>query len=72
VCYRKGGKLSLTDANAVLGRIQPDFFPKIFGKSEREPLDVDGARAAMSALTEEINAFYAGTGATSLLPCGRV
>ena len=49
VCYRKGGMLSITDANAVLGRLQPDFFPKIFGRTEREPLDVDGAVADAAA-----------------------
>lgn len=30
VCYRKGGPLTITDANVVLGRIVPDFFPKVF------------------------------------------
>ncbi len=29
VCYRKGGQLAITDANLVLGRILPDFFPKV-------------------------------------------
>lgn len=44
VCYRKpGGKLAVTDANAVLGRIVPDFFPNIFGPNEDEALDVAGA-----------------------------
>lgn len=50
VCYRKaGGKLAVTDANAVLGRIVPDFFPKIFGPNEDEPLDVDGPPPVLSA-----------------------
>ena len=31
VCYRKGGYLSITDANLFLGRLLPDYFPKIFG-----------------------------------------
>ena len=45
VAYRKeGGQLAITDANLVLGRIIPDFFPKIFGPSEDQPLDGDGAR----------------------------
>ncbi|GMH44654.1 hypothetical protein BSKO_12606 [Bryopsis sp. KO-2023] len=59
VCYRKGGPLTITDANAVLGRIVPDFFPKIFGPNEDEPLDVEGAREAMQKLTDEINAYGA-------------
>jgi 5-oxoprolinase (ATP-hydrolysing) len=46
VCYRKGGHLAITDANLVLGRILPDFFPKIFGPHEDEPLDGDTARSA--------------------------
>lgn len=44
VCYRKKGHLAITDANLVLGRILPDFFPKIFGPHENEPLDGDAAR----------------------------
>jgi 5-oxoprolinase (ATP-hydrolysing) len=53
VCYRKGGYLTVTDANAVLGRIVPDHFPRIFGPNEDEALDVEGARAAFVALTKE-------------------
>ncbi len=34
VCYKKGGYLAITDANLALGRILPDFFPKIFGPKE--------------------------------------
>ncbi len=52
---RKGGPLALTDANLLLGRILPDFFPKIFGKSEKEPLDVEVSRAAFEKLRDEIN-----------------
>ena len=58
VCYRKNGYLSLTDANLVLGRLQPGYFPKIFGPNEDQPLDLDGARAAMQALTDQINGAY--------------
>ncbi|KZP06471.1 hypothetical protein FIBSPDRAFT_914690 [Athelia psychrophila] len=54
-CYRKGGPLAVTDANLLLGRLIPDYFPKIFGKSEREPLDVDASRAAFDVLVDEIN-----------------
>ncbi|MBI4082050.1 MAG: hydantoinase B/oxoprolinase family protein [Candidatus Lambdaproteobacteria bacterium] len=56
VCYRKGGRLAITDANVVLGRILPEHFPRIFGPGEDEPLDVAAARAAMEALLVEINA----------------
>ena len=55
VCYRKGGHLAITDANLVLGRIQSAYFPHIFGPDEDQPLDLDAARAAMAAITDEIN-----------------
>ncbi|KAJ3510809.1 hypothetical protein NMY22_g15860 [Coprinellus aureogranulatus] len=54
-CYRKGGPLAVTDANLLLGRLIPDFFPKIFGKSEKEPLDVDAARSAFEEVVKEVN-----------------
>jgi 5-oxoprolinase (ATP-hydrolysing) len=37
VCYRKGGDLAVTDANLLLGRVLPDYFPKIFGPTEARP-----------------------------------
>ena len=40
----------------MLGRILPNFFPKIFGPNEDEPLDADAARAALEQLTADINA----------------
>jgi 5-oxoprolinase (ATP-hydrolysing) len=55
VCYKKGGTLSITDANVVLGRIIPAHFPHIFGKNENEPLDVEASREAFNALAKEIN-----------------
>ncbi|KAJ7223032.1 Hydantoinase/oxoprolinase-domain-containing protein [Mycena pura] len=54
-CYRKGGPLAVTDANLLLGRLIPDYFPKIFGKSEKEQLDIDASRTAFEKLVEEIN-----------------
>ncbi|KAF6743162.1 5-oxoprolinase [Ephemerocybe angulata] len=54
-CYRKGGPLAVTDANLLLGRLVPDFFPKIFGKSEKEPLDTDAARVAFEKVVIEVN-----------------
>ncbi|KHN74521.1 5-oxoprolinase [Toxocara canis] len=58
VCYRKNGYLAVTDANLVLGRIIPDYFPHIFGESENEPLDRAAALEAMQHITDEANAFY--------------
>ncbi|KAL1431637.1 hypothetical protein MTO96_013756 [Rhipicephalus appendiculatus] len=57
VCYRKGGPLTVTDANVCLGRLLPDHFPKIFGPSEKEPLDKEAAIAAFRRLTHEVNSF---------------
>ncbi|KAL4924077.1 Hydantoinase B/oxoprolinase-domain-containing protein [Aspergillus undulatus] len=54
-CYRKGGPLTVTDANLFLGRLIPDLFPKIFGETEDQPLDVDIVRKKFIALTSEIN-----------------
>jgi len=54
-CYRKGGPATVTDANLLLGRLLPDFFPKIFGESEDQGLDVEASRAALQALTDQIN-----------------
>ena len=57
VCYRKGGPLAITDANLCLGRILPEYFPKIFGPTEDQPLDRAGSIAAFENLTKEINEF---------------
>ncbi|OQV01003.1 Hydantoinase/oxoprolinase domain-containing protein [Cladophialophora immunda] len=54
-CYRKGGPLTVTDANLFLGRLLPDFFPKIFGKNEDEGLDPEASRKLFKELTDEIN-----------------
>ncbi|KAI2787786.1 hypothetical protein POX_f08163 [Penicillium oxalicum] len=54
-CYRKDGPLTVTDANLFLGRIVPDFFPKIFGPHENEGLDEQVSRRLFEQLTEEIN-----------------
>lgn len=55
VCYRKGGHLAVTDANVMLGRIQPHLFPAIFGPDEKEQLDYDATRAAFEAITRKVN-----------------
>ncbi|PVZ66308.1 hydantoinase B/oxoprolinase family protein [Pelagibaculum spongiae] len=55
VCYRKNGYLTVTDANLVLGRIQADFFPAIFGENENLPLDVKSSRVAFKQLLKQVN-----------------
>ena len=52
---RKGGPLAVTDANLLLGRLIPSYFPRIFGKSENEPLDVEASRRSFEDLAQRIN-----------------
>lgn len=54
-CYRKGGPLTVTDANLFLGRLVPDFFPKIFGPDENQGLDDKASRELFEKLTRHIN-----------------
>lgn len=56
-CYKKGGPLTVTDANLVLGRLFPEFFPNIFGPTENEPLDVDATFAEFTKITNAINQY---------------
>jgi 5-oxoprolinase (ATP-hydrolysing) len=55
-CYRRGGPLTITDCNLLLGRIQPKFFPKVFGASGDQELDVQIAAAKFDALTKQVAA----------------
>jgi len=52
--YRRGGPLAVTDANVMLGRVQPDFFPQVFGEAGDLPLDAEVVRARFRALADEI------------------
>ncbi|XP_072007170.1 5-oxoprolinase [Engystomops pustulosus] len=56
-CYRKGGPLTVTDANLCLGRLLPDYFPHIFGPSEDQPLSKKDTMRLFTELTLEINQF---------------
>ncbi|KAK7115257.1 5-oxoprolinase-like [Littorina saxatilis] len=62
VCYRKGGPLTITDANLVLGRLLPEYFPHIFGKTEDQPLDSEETHRAFTKLTEQVNTFTVSQG----------
>jgi 5-oxoprolinase (ATP-hydrolysing) len=53
-CYRRGGPLAVTDANVMAGKLIPDFFPKIFGPNQDQPLDADAVRAAFAELASEV------------------
>lgn len=54
-CYRKGGPLTITDANLFLGRLVPELFPSIFGPNEDEPLDIEATTRAFEEMTDHIN-----------------
>ncbi|MCX8572742.1 hydantoinase B/oxoprolinase family protein [Aminobacter sp. MET-1] len=53
-CYRRGGPLTVTDANVMLGKLQPDFFPVIFGPGQDQPLDDGVVRETFAAMASEI------------------
>ena len=67
-CYRKGGPLTITDANLFLGRLVPDFFPKIFGKTESEALDPGASEKLFNELTETINKELEGGNREKMTP----
>jgi 5-oxoprolinase (ATP-hydrolysing) len=53
-CYRRGGPLTVTDCNLMLGRLQPDYFPALFGPSGAEKLDRTVVEEKFAALADEI------------------
>ncbi|WP_329109530.1 hydantoinase B/oxoprolinase family protein [[Kitasatospora] papulosa] len=55
-CYRRGGPLTVTDANVMLGRIRPEHFPAVFGPGGDQPLDAGLVGERFDALAEEVSA----------------
>ena len=53
-CYRRGGPLAVTDANVMLGKLRPDYFPAIFGPDQDQPIDVGVVREKFAAVAAEI------------------
>ena len=53
-CYRRGGPLAVTDANVMVGKIQPAYFPKVFGPQANEALDAQVVLDKFVALAAEI------------------
>lgn len=49
-CYRRSGPLTITDCNVLLGRIQPQHFPAVFGPKADQPLDTEATRRGFEAL----------------------
>jgi 5-oxoprolinase (ATP-hydrolysing) len=54
-CYRRDGPLTVTDCNVMLGKIQPDYFPAIFGTGGNEKLDSETVRKKFSRLAERVS-----------------
>jgi len=53
-CYARGGPLTVTDCNVLLGRIQPEYFPAVFGASGKSPLDAAAARQKFVSFSNKI------------------
>jgi 5-oxoprolinase (ATP-hydrolysing) len=53
-CYRRGGPLTVTDCNVMLGKLHPDFFPRVFGPNQDQPLDAAAVESRFAALAAEI------------------
>jgi 5-oxoprolinase (ATP-hydrolysing) len=49
-CYRRGGPLTITDCNVVLGKIRPEHFPAVFGPGGDQPIDAEASRALCEAI----------------------
>ncbi|WP_313336955.1 hydantoinase B/oxoprolinase family protein [Sphingobium yanoikuyae] len=55
-CYRRGGPLTITDCNVMLGKVQPDFFPSLFGPQGDQPLDRDAVEARFADICAQVEA----------------
>jgi 5-oxoprolinase (ATP-hydrolysing) len=55
-CYGRGGPLTVTDCNVLLGKLSPRFFPKVFGPKGGQPLDAEATRARFAELADEVSA----------------
>jgi 5-oxoprolinase (ATP-hydrolysing) len=53
-CYRRGGPLAVTDANVMVGKLIPDYFPVIFGPDQNAPLDADAVKAKFADMAAKV------------------
>ena len=53
--YRRGGPLTVTDCNVLLGKLQPELFPHVFGPDANQPLDKEVVREKFIALARDIS-----------------
>ena len=68
--YRRGGPLTVTDCNVMLGKIVPDYFPKLFGADARQGLDLDAVRAQFTAMAAALGAGSASVPAPEQVAAG--
>ena len=54
-CYRNGGPLTVTDCNVMLGKLNPELFPKVFGKNANQQIDVSIVKEKFNVLAKEIS-----------------
>ena len=54
MCYRRGGPLTVTDANVMVGKLRPSYFPSVFGPSGDEPIDDAAVREAFAQLARDV------------------
>jgi 5-oxoprolinase (ATP-hydrolysing) len=71
-CYRAGGPLTVTDANVMLGRIQPENFPHVFGPDGDQPIDSAVVSARFGSLAAEIGEATGSTPAPEEVAAGYV
>jgi 5-oxoprolinase (ATP-hydrolysing) len=57
-CYRRGGPLTVTDCNVLLGRIQAAHFPEVFGRNGDEPIDLEIVRTQFTRLAARVNTAF--------------
>jgi 5-oxoprolinase (ATP-hydrolysing) len=66
--YRRGGPLTVTDCNVMLGKIQPQHFPRLFGPNADEAIDVGAVRAGFARMADDIGRATGKTGDNAPMP----
>ncbi|MEM9218394.1 MAG: hydantoinase B/oxoprolinase family protein [Cyanobacteria bacterium P01_F01_bin.150] len=64
-CYRNGGPLTVTDCNVMVGKLQPQFFPKVFGPNGNEALDSEVVRQKFLSLVDDVEQSTVNTDSAS-------
>ena len=57
-CYRRGGPLTITDCNVVLGKLQARHFPNVFGAARNEPLDSEASFARLRDVADALGGVH--------------